>query len=213
MHIKCIIYFMLVVEISDVELNLSGFNLFRSDRLFSKGGGCMLYVKELYKTIIVDDLTNEPNSESVWCELTSTKSSLIIGVCYHSTSASVVNEVALHNVIGQACRRYKNVLICGDFSHRTIDSDLLQCNSEGQKFLDLTLDCFLHQHVNEPTRSENILDLVLSACESMVDNLVVHELFANSDHNFITFDLFCDVSMTYWKELYHYLLFIIMYCM
>ena len=36
----------------------------------------------------------------------------------------------------------------------------------------------------------------------MVDNLVVHELFANSDHNFITFDLFCDVSMTYWKELY-----------
>ena len=37
----------------------------------------------------------------------------------------------------------------------------------------------------------------------MVDNLVVHELFANSDNNFITFDLFCDVSMTYWKELYH----------
>ena len=65
----------------------------------------------------MDDLTNVPNSESVWCELTSTNSSLIIGVCYHSTSASVVNEVALHNVIGQACRRYQNVLICGDFSH------------------------------------------------------------------------------------------------
>ena len=27
-------------------------------------------------------------------------------------------------------------------------------------FLELTLDCFLHQHVNEPTRGENILDLV-----------------------------------------------------
>ena len=27
-------------SISDVELNLSGFNLFRSYRLFSKGGGC-----------------------------------------------------------------------------------------------------------------------------------------------------------------------------
>ena len=79
----------------------------------------------------------------------------------------------------------------------------MQCNSEGQKFFDLTLDCFLHQHVNEPTRGETILDLVLSSCELMVDNLVVHELFANSDHNFITFDLFCDVSMTYWKELYH----------
>ena len=144
------------------------FKLLRSDRLCSKGCGCKLYVKELYKTIVVDDLTNVPESESVWCELTSTKYSLVIGVCYHSTSASVVNEVALHNVIGQACHTYKNVLICGDFNHRTIDWDLLQCNSEGQKFLDLTLDCFLQQYVNAHTRDENILDLVLSSCESMV---------------------------------------------
>ena len=72
-----------------------------------------------------------------------------------------------------------------------------------KKFLDLTLDCFCHQHVNEPTRGENILDLVLTSCESMVDNLVVHEQFANSYHNFITFDLSCDASVTYWMELYH----------
>ena len=37
----------------------------------------------------------------------------------------------------------------------------------------------------------------------MVGNLVVHEQFANSDHNFIAFDLFCDVSMNYWMEFYH----------
>ena len=37
----------------------------------------------------------------------------------------------------------------------------------------------------------------------MVDKFVVHEQFDNSDHNFIAFDLFCDVSMTYCKELYH----------
>ena len=36
----------------------------------------------------------------------------------------------------------------------------MQCNSEAQKFLDLTLDCFLHQHVNETTRGENILFIV-----------------------------------------------------
>ena len=51
----------------------------------------------------MDDLTNVLDSESVWCELTSTKSSLVIGVCHHSTSA--LNDVALHNVIRQACRR------------------------------------------------------------------------------------------------------------
>ena len=163
----------------------------------------MLYVKELHKTIVVDDLTNVPNSESVWCELNSTKSSLVIGVCHHITSASVENEVALHNVIGQVCHRYKNVLFCHDFNHRTIDWDLLQCDSEGQKFLNLTFDCFHHQHANESTTGENILDLVLSSSKSMVDNLVVHERLTNSNHDFITFYFFCDVSMTYWKELHH----------
>ena len=60
----------------------------------------------------------------------------------------MVNEVTLSNVIAQVCRRYNNVLICGDFNHITIDWDLLQFDSEGQKFHDLTLDCFLLQHVN-----------------------------------------------------------------
>ena len=86
-------------SIREMELTLNGIGLFRSDRLCFKGGGCMLYAKELYKNIIVDDLTNLRISESVLFELTSTKSSLVIGVCHHSTSASVVNKVALHNVI------------------------------------------------------------------------------------------------------------------
>ena len=67
--------------------------------------GCMLYVKEPYIIIAVDDLQNVPDSESVWCELTTTKSSLVIGACYHSTSASVVDEVVLHNDTGQTCCR------------------------------------------------------------------------------------------------------------
>ena len=84
-------------SISDVEVNLNGLKLFTRDRLCSKGGGCMLYVKELHKTIAVDDLTNVPDSESMWCELTSTKHSLVIGVCYHSTFASVANEVVVES--------------------------------------------------------------------------------------------------------------------
>ena len=144
-------------SISVVELNLNGFNLLRSARLFNKGGGWVLYVRELHGIIIVDDLTIVPYSVSEWCELTITKSSQFIGVFYHSTSSSVVNEVALHNIIGQACRRYRNVIICGNISHRTIDWDLFLGDSEAQNCLDLSLDCFLHQHVNEPTRGENIV--------------------------------------------------------
>ena len=34
----------------------------------------MLYVEELCIAIVVDDLTNVPDHESVWCELTNPKS-------------------------------------------------------------------------------------------------------------------------------------------
>ena len=47
------------------------------------------------------DLTNVLDVESVWSEVSSTNIILVIGVCYHSTSATVVNEVALHNVTVQ----------------------------------------------------------------------------------------------------------------
>ena len=71
----------------------------------------------------------------------------------YSTSESMINKVVLHNVARQTCHRYEDVLICGDLRDRTIDWDYLQCGSECQKFVDLTVDYFHHQHINEPIRS------------------------------------------------------------
>ena len=93
-------------SLSDTELNLNVSKLFRNDRLCSVGCGCMLYVKEFYKTLVSDDLTNVTDSESVCCALTGTMSSLGNGVCY-TNSATVVNEVALHNAIRQAYHIYE----------------------------------------------------------------------------------------------------------
>jgi hypothetical protein len=45
------------------------------------------------------------------------------------------------------------------------------------------MDSFLLQHVQEPTRENNVLDLVLSSTEGVVDNLEVKEHLGNSDHN------------------------------
>ena len=44
----------------------------------------MYIFKEFYKTIVVDDLINVPDTESVWCELTNSKSRLFVGVCFYS---------------------------------------------------------------------------------------------------------------------------------
>ena len=60
---------------------------------------------------------------------------------------------------------------------------------EDQQFLFLIQENFLTQHVLEPTRGENVLDLVLSSQKELVDNVKIHEPLGNSDHNQIHFDI------------------------
>ena len=41
----------------------------------------------------------------------------------------------------------------------------------------------------EPTRRENVLDIVLSSQNELVDNVKIHEPLGNSDHDQIYFDV------------------------
>ena len=49
----------------------------------------------------------------------------------------------------------------GNFNHGHIQWKSLE--SDDHQFLLLTQDCFLTQHVLEPTRGGNVLDLILSS--------------------------------------------------
>ena len=62
--------------ISDVKLYFNGLELI--GYVTEEVGAC--YATKFYKTIVVVDLTNVSDAKSVWCELTSTKSRLIIVV-------------------------------------------------------------------------------------------------------------------------------------
>ena len=41
----------------------------------------------------------------------------------------------------------------------------------------------------EPTRGDNVLDIVLSSQKELVDNVKIHEPLGNGDHNQIHFDI------------------------
>ena len=60
---------------------------------------------------------------------------------------------------------------------------LESAGGDDHKFLLLTQDCFLTQHVLEPTRGGNVLDLILSSQNELVDNVEVHEPLGSSDYN------------------------------
>ena len=60
----------------------------------------------------------------------------------------------------------------GDFNHGHIQWNSLESTGiEDQQFLFLIQDSFLTQHVLEPTRGENVLDIVLSSQKELVDNV------------------------------------------
>ena len=62
-------------------------------------------------------------------------------------------------------------IIMEDLNHGHIQwKSLESTGGEDQQFLLLILDSFLNQHVLERTRGENVLDLVLSSQNELVDN-------------------------------------------
>ena len=212
-ELKCYIYeldpdFVMITEswasdlIDDVVLKLQGYNIMRKDRQRKKGGGCILYCKSYLTAVMDSELTNFNDTEAVWCNLTTDNGNILMGVFYHSPSANSEQELDLHNMISMACDRQGEKIICRDFNHSSIDWGSLHSGAEGVKFVNLVQDCFLVQHVDQPTRGNNILDLVLSSNEALVENLLVNEPFGTSDHNAITFDLVTSVQIKVWTISY-----------
>ena len=66
--------------------------------------------------------------------------------------------------------------------------DPYSCHTGGDLYTNL-LESDLHQHVNEPTRENNILDLILTTSENLVNKVNVGPIFSTSDHRTITFDI------------------------
>ena len=88
----------------------------------------------------------------------------------------------------------------GDFNPGHIQCESLEsAGGDDHHFLLLTQDCFITQHVLEPTRGGNVLDLILSSQNELVDNVKVHESLGSSDHNQIHFNIEVKTGNTYKK--------------
>ena len=77
----------LTSSMSNSEINVAGYTLFRKDRgsvKNLKGGGVLIYVKECLCAFEVEKLNNI-NCESIWIKLqTSKQNAITVGLCYRS---------------------------------------------------------------------------------------------------------------------------------
>ena len=95
---------------------------------------------------------------------------------------------------------YSHICFVGDFNFRDIDWNTWTTNhneeSKEMKFIENLRDCFLFQHVLEPTRSRgadhpSTIDLVLTNEEMQITDLVYNSPLGKSDHSVLTFQYNC----------------------
>ena len=101
-------------------LALNGYVTRRKDRKDRRGGGGLIDATEEVSAQCDIDLS-DCNEEILWCRLA--EGNILAGVCYNFTSNMQEEEAKIHSNIIQACSRMSNkeVMLCGDFNHNTIN--------------------------------------------------------------------------------------------
>ena len=69
-------------DITDAELGLAGYVMFRKDRIGRSEGGVLLYIKEIIPAYEVHLQEEADCNEAIWCNLVTGHTIVTIGVVY-----------------------------------------------------------------------------------------------------------------------------------
>jgi len=179
-------------EISDSELCIPGFQMFRVDRP-TKGGGVILYVSESIDAVQLDNFDAVGFSDCVFCMLSLPGSKLVVDVCYRSPASTDDNDEAMLSMF-KSVDNYvdkRNCLIMGDFNLPNVDFSTFTVHgttdSIASKVYDCLLDNFWTQHVSDHTRFRanqvpSCLDWVITDDPNILEELQYDAPLGKSDH-------------------------------
>ena len=166
-------------DITDAELGLEGYVMFRKDRMGRRGGGVLLYVKDTIPAYEIQLREEADGKEAIWCKLVTGHKTVTMGVVYRCPNITKESNEKIQNAIREVSKG--DCIVMGDFNHGNIQWDTLESTGiEDQQLMCLIQDNFLIQHVLEPTRGGRVLDLVLSSQK---------EPLGSSDHNQVHFNI------------------------
>ncbi len=141
------------------ELSLPRYEIFPKNKTNKKGGGVICFVKSTLAAIKIDKQDAE-NYDSVYVETTHNNKKSILATVYRPPKLQAADDTALSNEI-QSLTQSKNMIVIGDFNCANVDWRLLIGDQEGSRLINMVEDSYLTQVVTQPTRENNMLDLVL----------------------------------------------------
>ena len=166
-------------DITDAELGLEGYVMFRKDRMGRRGGGVLLYIKVTIPAYEVQLQEEADCNEAIWCKLVTGYTTVTIGVVYRCPNITKQNNEKIHIAISEVSKG--DCIIMGDFNHGNIKWDTLQSTGvvpDSGQFLDST--CIRTNQSNKGIRYSAILT------ERQRQN---KKPLGSSDHNQMHFDI------------------------
>ena len=150
------------IDVTDAELGLEGYVMFRKDRIGRRGGGVLLYIKETIPAYEVQLQKEADCNEATWCKLVTGHTTFTIGVVYRCPNITKQNNEKIHNAISEVSKG--DCIIMGDFNHGNIKWDTLQSTGvEDQTFVVpstgqfLNSSCIRTNQSSEDTRYSVVL--------------------------------------------------------
>jgi hypothetical protein len=192
----------------DAEVKISGFNLFRADRVDRTRGGACIYVREDLVAVPILTFSNG-TVEALALKIRGLES--IVFAVYRPPKSTLADLdpmlTALEEAIDLAqahSQKHANLLGFGDYNLPDIKwSDIQPVSADGtrsgisSRLLRFMDDNFLSQLVTEPTCGLNTLDLVLTNNCELVSHIDVRPTVKLSDHSLvISYLSLCDPGKT-----------------
>ncbi len=112
----------------------------------------------------------------------------MIATIYRPPKAQDADDTALCEEIKSVIQN-KQAVIIGDFNCPSIDWTSMNRDREGNKFIEMAEDAFLTQTVTQPTRENNILELVFPSDPDLIRHWKVGEKLDGCDHHLIRFNM------------------------
>lgn len=166
LDVICITETWLNNTVYDHELLPSGYKIFRNDRKGRVGGGVLIATKLNFLSREIEHSFDSLECVIVEMDISNHQSVLFINCYRPPTDKDFVNNLkSLLSVI--QINKYWGIFMVGDFNYPEINwingsGFTSSVASEEQCFADYTMELYLFQLVDKPTRQDNVLDLVLT---------------------------------------------------
>ena len=180
-------------NVSDTEITIDGYKLYRKDRQSNhRGGGVLVYLADSLSALRREDL-EKPELEAIWIERIQPHSKgILLGTFYRPPDGSDFLDAefmsSFENVLEVANAEKKEVIIMGDLNCNF--SPGARCQGETKKLKSILQSMNMTQVVNEPTRvtreSQTLIDII---CTSQPQNITSVKVVksALSDHAMTAF--------------------------